>query len=32
MVKYTGSADKVKLQITVPDSTVYSYNLKARRF
>lgn len=28
MVKYSGSSQKVKLQITVPDSTVYSYNLK----
>lgn len=28
MVKYNGSSKKVKLQITVPDSTVYSYNLK----
>lgn len=32
MVKYTGSADKVKLQITVPDSTVYSYNLRPGDF
>lgn len=27
MVKYQGSASKVKLQITVPDSTVYTYTL-----
>jgi hypothetical protein len=27
MVHYTGSSDKVKLQITVPSGTVYTYNL-----
>ena len=27
MVKYTGKADKAKLQITIPDGTVYSSNL-----
>lgn len=27
MVKYQGSASKVKLQITVPDNTVYTYTL-----
>lgn len=27
MVKYMGSASKVKLQVTVPDSTVYTYTL-----
>lgn len=28
MIRYDGSAEKVKLQITVPDGTVYSYNLR----
>lgn len=28
MVQYTGSVSKVKLQITAPDGTVYSYNLR----
>lgn len=28
MVMYSGSAEKVKLQITIPDSTVYTYTLK----
>lgn len=28
MVRYNGSAEKIKLQITIPDSTVYSYNLR----
>lgn len=32
MVKYSGSADKAKLQITVPDSTVYTYNLRPGDF
>lgn len=27
MVQYSGSADKVKLQITAPDGSTYSYNL-----
>lgn len=27
MAKYTGSAPKVKLQITLPDQTVYTYNV-----
>lgn len=27
MVKYSGKADKAKLQITIPDGTVYSYTL-----
>lgn len=27
MVQYTGSSDKVKLQITTPNSDTYSYNL-----
>ncbi len=27
MVRYKGTADKVKLQITAPDASVYSYNL-----
>lgn len=29
MVSYTGSVSKVKLQITIPDDTVYTYNLKS---
>lgn len=29
MVRYAGAAQKVKLQITAPDETVYSYNLRA---
>lgn len=29
MVRYAGAAQKVKLQITAPDGTVYSYNLRA---
>lgn len=29
MVRYSGSASKVKLQVTVPDSTVYTYTLAA---
>lgn len=28
MVKYSGSATKTKLQITTPEETVYSYNLR----
>lgn len=32
MVKYSGSSEKVKLQITIPDSTVYSYNLKTGNY
>lgn len=28
MISYTGSVEKVKLQITAPDNTVYSYNLR----
>lgn len=28
MVLYSGSAEKVKLQITIPDNTVYTYTLK----
>lgn len=28
MVKYSGAADRAKLQITTPDQTVYSYNLR----
>lgn len=28
MVKYTGDADKVKLQLKAPDGETYSYNLK----
>lgn len=28
MVRYTGSVSKVKLQITIPDDTVYTYTLK----
>lgn len=28
MVKYTGDADKVKLQLAAPDGETYSYNLK----
>lgn len=28
MVKYKGASSKAKLQITTPDSTIYSYNLK----
>lgn len=27
MVRYRGSADKVKLQVTIPDGTVYTYTL-----
>lgn len=27
MVQYAGSADKVKMQITIPDGTQYTYNL-----
>lgn len=27
MIQYQGSADKVKLQVTVPDGTVYTYTL-----
>lgn len=29
MVKYSGSADKARLQITLPDQTVYSYYLSS---
>lgn len=32
MVKYQGSAAKTKLQITMPDSTVYSYNLRTGEY
>lgn len=32
MVRYTGTVSKVKLQITAPDSTVYSYNLRAGNY
>lgn len=32
MVKYQGSAAKIKLQITMPDSTVYSYNLRTGEY
>lgn len=32
MVKYQGSAAKTKLQITTPDSTIYSYNLKTGEY
>lgn len=28
MISYSGSVEKVKLQITVPDGTIYSYNLR----
>lgn len=28
MVRYDGSVEKVKLQITTPDTTIYSYNLR----
>lgn len=28
MVRYDGSVEKVKLQITAPDTTIYSYNLR----
>lgn len=31
MVDYHGTADKIKLQIKIPDSTTYSYPLKAGR-
>lgn len=27
MVQYTGDADKVKMQVTIPDGTQYTYNL-----
>lgn len=32
MVKYSGKADKAKLQITIPDGTVYSYTLTGNEF
>ncbi len=32
MVKYQGSAAKIKLQITTPDSIVYSYNLRTGEY
>lgn len=32
MVQYTGNVSKVKLQITTPDATVYSYNLRAGNY
>lgn len=32
MVQYTGTVDKVKLQISTPDGTVYSYNLRAGNY
>lgn len=32
MVQYNGSADKVKLQITVPDGTVYTYTITSNSY
>lgn len=29
MVKYSGTADKTKLQVTIPDGTVYTYTITA---
>ena len=28
MIRYTGSSEKAKVQITIPDSTVYTYTIK----
>ena len=32
MVDYTGESSKVKLQVTVPDTTIYTYNLSLNSF
>lgn len=32
MVRYGGTADKVKVQITIPDQTVYSYTVSSREY
>lgn len=32
MVQYGGAADKVKVQITIPDQTVYSYTVSSREY
>lgn len=32
MVQYRGTADKVKLQLTIPDQTVYSYTISSQEY